>query len=388
MSLPSPSPRVAVTTVFGLNGALLGTWGARIPAIQDGLNTGPGGIAIALAALAAGALIAMPVAGRVVSRRGSANVVRVAILSLGLLLVVPAAMPTVALLTLSTFVLGLANGSLDVSMNVQGVEVERAAGRAIFSSMHAAFSAGGLVGAGLAAIAAATGVAPIVHFAVVGVIGAAIGEYVAGSMIPDSAPPEPHEAGASPAGTTGGRRKLRGLAFCCLFCEGAAMDWSAVHLRAIGAGAAVAALAYGAFSVAMATGRLGGDWLNARLGPVALARRGGALAGAAMAVSLIVGEPVVGLLAYILVGAGLSVITPMVFRAAATGGDAGPALAAVTSTGYLGLLSGPPIIGAVASATSVPKALTLMIVASGLVVAGAGALAPTKTIDKTPEVVA
>jgi predicted MFS family arabinose efflux permease len=386
MSLASPSPRAAVTTVFLLNGALLGTWGARIPAIQDRLDTGAGGIAVALAALAAGALIAMPVAGRVVSRRGSAVVVRWAVGLLGLGLVLPAAMPSVALLTLSTFVLGLANGSLDVSMNVQGVEVERAAERAIFSSMHAAFSAGGLVGAGLAALAAVAGVGPVVHFAVVGVIGAAIGEWVSRSMIPDSPAPEEHEAAASPAGTSSGRWKLRGLAFCCLFCEGVAMDWSAVHLRAIGAGAAVAALAYGAFSVAMATGRLGGDRLNERFGPVALARRGGLLAGVAMAVSLLVGEPAVGLLAYILVGAGLSVITPMVFRAAATGGDAGPALAAVTSTGYLGLLAGPPIIGAAASATTVPKALTLMIVASALVVAGAGALAPIKTTNKTSEV--
>jgi hypothetical protein len=384
MSLMTPSPRAAVTTVFLLNGALLGTWGARIPAIQDRLDTGAAGIAVALAALAAGALIAMPIAGRIVSRRGSAVVVRVSIGLLGLMLVLPAAMPSVALLTLSTFVLGLVNGAVDVSQNVQGVEVERAAGRQIFSSMHAAFSAGGLVGAGLAALAATANVGPVLHFAVVGVLGAAVGEWVARSLIPDAPAPQEHEAAASPAGTSSGRWALRGLAFCCLFCEGAAMDWSAVHLRAIGAGAAVAALAYGAFSVAMATGRLGGDWLNARVGPVGLARRGGALAGVAMAVSLIVGEPAVGLLAYILVGAGLSVITPMVFRAAATGGDAGPALAAVTSTGYLGLLSGPPIIGAVASATTVPKALTLMIVASALVVAGAGALAPkTKTTNNT-----
>lgn len=382
----SPSPRAAVTIIFALNGALLGTWGARIPAIQDRLHTGPGGIAVGLAALAAGALIAMPVAGRIVSRRGSAYVVRIAVAILALGLVAPAAMPSVALLALSTFALGLANGSLDVSMNVQGVEVERAAGRAIFSSMHAAFSAGGLVGAGLAALAAAADVDPLPHFLVVGVVGAVVAEWVARSLIPDSPAPEPESASASPAATSGGRWKLRGLAFCCLFAEGAAMDWSAVHLRAIGAGAAVAALAYAAFSVAMATGRLGGDALSARFGPVALARRGGLLAGCAMAIALVVGDPAVGLLAYILLGAGLSVITPMVFRAAATGGDAGPALAAVTSTGYLGLLSGPPIIGALASVTSVPTALTLVIVAAALVVAGAGALAPTRTINKTPEV--
>jgi MFS family permease len=374
--LASPSPRAAVTTIFGLNGALLGTWGARIPAIQDGLDTGPGGIAVALAALAAGALIAMPVAGRLVSRHGSATLVRIAVAALGLALVVPALMPSVALLAVTTFGLGLANGTLDVAQNVQGVEVEKRAGRAIFSSMHAAFSFGGLVGAGIAALAAATDAGAAVNFAVVGVGAAAIGEWVSRSLIEDSAAPDPGVAGASPAGLLGGRWKLRGLAFCCLFAEGAAMDWSAVHLRAIGAGAAVAALAYAAYSVAMATGRLTGDHLSERLGPVRLARRGGVLAGTAMAVSLIVGEPAVGLLAYILLGCGLSVITPMVFRAAATGGDAGPALAAVTTTGYLGLLSGPPIIGALASVTSVPGGLTLVLVAAACVVAGAGALAP------------
>ncbi|WCB94773.1 Inner membrane protein YbjJ [Baekduia alba] len=375
MSALTPSPRAAVTTIFLLNGALLGTWGARIPAIQDGLDTGPGGIAVALAALAAGALIAMPTAGRLVSGHGSATVVRIAVAVLGLGLVAPAVMPSVGLLAASTFVLGLANGALDVSMNVQGVEVERRARRAIFSSMHAAFSAGGLVGAGIAALAAATDVGATANFLVVGLAAAAVGEWVSRSLVADSQP-APEAAHASPAGTTSGRWKLGGLAFCCLFAEGAAMDWSAVHLRAIGAGAAVAALAYAAYSIAMASGRLTGDRLSERLGPVTLARRGGLLAGLAMTTSLVVGDPAVGLLAYILLGAGLSVITPMVFRAAATGGDAGPALAAVTTTGYLGLLAGPPIIGAVASVTSVPTSLVLVIVAAACVVVGAGALAP------------
>jgi len=91
-----------------------------------------------------------------------------------------------------------------------------------------------------------------------------------------------------------------------------------------------------------------------------------------MAVSLIAGIPAVGLLSYIAIGAGLSVIIPLIFRAAAsTGADAGPALAGVTTTGYLGLLSGPPIIGAVASVTSVPGALVLAVVAAAAVAVGA-----------------
>jgi hypothetical protein len=93
-----------------------------------------------------------------------------------------------------------------------------------------------------------------------------------------------------------------------------------------------------------------------------------------MAVSLAAAAPAVGLVAYLALGAGLSVTIPLIFRAAATGADAGPALAGVTTTGYLGLLSGPPIIGAVASVTSVPAALGLVIVAAAAVALGAGAL--------------
>jgi hypothetical protein len=386
------SPRAAIATIFTLNGVVLGTWGARIPAIQDRLDVGPGGLAVALAGLAAGALIAMPAAGRAVSRHGSAAVVRVAVGMLGLLLVLPAVMPTVALVTAATFLMGLANGSLDVSQNAQGVEVERAAGRAIFSSMHAGFSFGGLIGAGIGALAAATDVSAGVSFAVVGVAAAVTGEVVSRALIADGPAPDAAAAHASPAGTGGGRWRLRGLAFCALFAEGAAMDWSAVHLRSIGAATAVAALAYGAFSVAMATGRLRGDRLMERLGPVTLARRGALLGGAAMAVSLAAGVPAVGLVAYLGLGAGLSVIVPLIFRAAASDGDAGPALAGVTTTGYLGLLSGPPIIGAVASVTSVPGALTLVLVATGAVALGAGALrppavaaAPRSSVPSTPK---
>jgi predicted MFS family arabinose efflux permease len=371
------SPRVAIATIFTLNGILLGTWGARIPAIQDRLDVGAGGLAVALAGLALGALIAMPTAGRAISRHGSRVVVRLAVGLLGAGLVLPAVLPTLALVALSTFLLGVANGSLDVAMNAQGVEVERAAGRPILSSMHAGFSFGGLIGAGLGALAAATGVGALPNFLVVGLLAAAVGEWMSRALIADG--PTPDAAHTSPAGTSRGRWRLRGLAFCCLFAEGAALDWSAVHLRTIGAGTAIAALGYAAFSVAMATGRLSGDRLSERLGPVALARRGGLLATAAMAVSLAAGLPAIGLLAYLVLGAGLSVVIPLIFRAAATGADAGPALAGVTTTGYLGLLAGPPIIGAVASVTSVPTALLLVVVATAAVAGGAGALRPPAT---------
>jgi MFS family permease len=153
-----------------------------------------------------------------------------------------------------------------------------------------------------------------------------------------------------------------------------------VHRRSLGASAAVAALAYAGFSSTMAAGRLAGDRLSVRWGPVALGRRGGLLATAAVGIALASGLPAVALGAWVALGAGLAVIIPLVFRAAATGADAGPALAGVTTTGYLGFLAGPPIIGGVAAATSVPAALLLVVAATAAVAVGAGALAPRRTV--------
>jgi hypothetical protein len=366
------SPRAAITAVFILNGFALGGWGARIPAIQDHVGVGPGGLAVPLAALAAGALLAMPVAGRWASRLGSRRMVAFSVVALGLVLPLPALVPGLIAVAAATFLLGAVNGTLDVSMNAQGVAIERRLGRPILSSLHAGFSFGGLLGAGAGALAAAAGVGALPHFAAAGLLVAAAGTLARTRLIDDR--PEAPPAGETAQGSAG-RWRLRGLAFCCLFAEGAAMDWSAVHLRSIGAATAVAALAYAGFSLTMAAGRLVGDGLSLRWGAVRLARRGGLLASGALAVALAAGLPAVALGAYVALGAGLAVIVPLIFRAAAMGSDAGPALAGVTTTGYLGFLAGPPIIGAAAAATSVPAALVLVVAATAAVGLGARALA-------------
>jgi MFS family permease len=369
------SARAAITAIFVLDGIALGGWGARVPAVQEHAEVGPGGLAVALAALAAGALLAMPPAGRAASRAGSRRVVTVAVVGLGLALPLPALVPGLPAVAVAAFVLGAVNGALDVAMNAQGVAVERRRGRPILSSLHAGFSVGGLLGAGAGALAAVLAVPAAAQFAATGLLVAGAGA-LAGRLLIDDGPRAP----ASSQVTRGGaaRWRLRGLAFCCLFAEGAAKDWSAVHLRSIGAAAAVAALAYAGFSLTMTAGRLVGDGLSLRWGAVRLARRGGLLASGAMAAALAGGQPWMALAAYVALGAGLAVVVPLIFRAASLGADAGPALAGVTTTGYLGFLAGPPIIGGLAAAASVPAALLLVVAATAAVGLGAGALAPRR----------
>jgi MFS family permease len=177
------------------------------------------------------------------------------------------------------------------------------------------------------------------------------------------------------------------IGLCGLLAEGAAGDWSAVYLHDdLGAPAALAAVAFGAFSVAMTAGRLAGDRLAGRFGRVRLVR-GSALLGAAGLAGALLSRNVAGALAgFSVLGAGLSCIVPQVFSA---GGRADPVrpgrgLARVVGLGYLGLAGGPVVIGACASLMGLPLALGVPVVLVLWVAVSARALAPRTAAIGTP----
>ena len=164
------TPRAATFSVFFLNGAMIGTWVAQIPFVQERLDVSKATIGLALLCMAIGAMVAMPLTGQVLDRRSSATVTRTAALIYLPLLALPLFAPTPALLGLALVLFGAANGAMDVSMNAHGVAVERTLGRPIMSSLHAGWSFGGLAGSGGVAIAVALGVEPRIE----GVIASAV----------------------------------------------------------------------------------------------------------------------------------------------------------------------------------------------------------------------
>jgi len=153
------------------------------------------------------------------------------------------------------------------------------------------------------------------------------------------------------------------LALLGLMAEGAMADWSAVYLHdTLGASPAVAAIGFAAFSLAMAAGRLSGDALVGRLGPPRVLRGSSAVAAFGLALALLVGRPAIAIVGCALVGVGVANIIPILFSAAARvpGVPPGRALAAVATTGYLGFLAGPPLIGVVAEAAGLAAGLALV----------------------------
>ncbi len=358
--------RVAVSILFFVNGAVLASWLPHIPAVKSRLTSGDGQLGLVLLAMAAGALVALPAAGPLIARLGSRAVTSSAALVFCLAMPLPVLSSSLPALVAALVMLGAFNGLLDVSMNAQAAAVERAAGRPIMSSFHALFSLGGVAGALLASGAMAFGTADVTHVSAAALVALVAVALALPGLLPCS--PRPEGSGPALARPTRALLALGVLALLGLLAEGAMADWSAVYLRdTLGATPAVAAVGFGAFSLAMTGGRFTGDALVARLGPRLVLRASSGVAGAGLAVALLVAQPIAGIMGCALVGMGIANVIPVLFSAASRvpGVEPGRGLAAVATTGYLGFLVGPPLIGAVAELVGLAVGLGLVCAACG-----------------------
>jgi hypothetical protein len=370
--------RAGVTIVFFANGAMFATWASRIPAVSHRVGASTGVLGLTLLAPAVAALVTMPIVGRLLPARSSRLFCQIGVAGSMVALLLPGLARSVPALAGGLLAVGIANSALDLSMNAQGMSVERSMRKPILSSLHAAYSFGGFAGAGLGALAAALSVAPFPHFAVAALL---FGVPSLIATIPMLAHDEDADAHAPTMRWRALPSRLVVLGIICLFClmaEGGSSDWSAklVHDDLSGS-AALGAIAYAVFSVGMGTGRLAADRLWARWGAVGLLRRCGALAAVGFAAGLAIGTAPAAIAGFAALGLGLAGVVPTLFRAGADqpGVPTGSALAAVTSLGYLGFLGGPPLIGGIAQLTSLRLAGCILVFAGLLVMVLAGAAA-------------
>jgi hypothetical protein len=266
------TPRAATFLVFAVNGAMIGSWVAHIPWLQDHLGVSKATIGLCLLCMAAGALVSMPLTGQILDRRSSASVTRAAALLFCLMLPLPLLASSAPMLGAILFFFGAVNGAMDVSMNAHGVAVERELPKPIMSSLHGGWSVGGFTASGLAVVAGSAGLDPRVESLFVGVALWVFALFVTGRLGSASAHSEEGSGFALPSRAV----LLIGLlCFLAMMTEGAIGDWSGIYLRHdLGASAAAAATGFTGFSLGMAVARLGGDVLNERLGAGPLLRGG------------------------------------------------------------------------------------------------------------------
>jgi MFS family permease len=372
--------------VFFVHGAAIATWVPRIPAIKERLGLTEGSLGIALLGIAVGALAAMQLAGPLLARYGSRPVTRVAAVANAALLLAPALAWNLPSLLVGLGLFGVSIGLLDPAMNAHGVVVEQRRGRPIMAGLHSMWSIGGLVGAVAAGLAARAGWGTLPHFALAAAVLATVAVLATRELLPAEA----DAAGVRPAagdhgrgaGGTGSRwRKavlLLGLiGFCSFIAEGTAADWSALYLQDLGASPGAAAAGFAAFSLCMAGGRLVGDRLTSRFGPVRLVRDGSLVAAGGLGLGVVAGNELVAVAGFGLLGAGLAAVVPIAFSAAGNlGGPGGIGIARVASLAYLGTLAGPPAVGFTAELTSLRFALLIPVALCVLIAVCAGGVIP------------
>jgi MFS family permease len=338
----------ATVVLFLQHGLVVSTWVSRIPAIKSSLAMPNGIFGLTLLSSAFGAVAFIPVAGIMIGRYGSKLVAVVCGVGFCLSLIPLALAPNVWALAASLFVYGAFAASMDVSMNAQGVEVEREMGKPTMSRFHGMFSLGGMVGASLGGLVAAHGFNPLPHFAVSACLNI-IATVAVFPLLLDTHN-DPH---------SGDHRlpfnkippvlfALSAIGFCILLAEGAMADWTAVYLRQnMHAGEGTAAAGYAVFSASMAICRLMGDFITARLGPLRTVRTASLLAGFGLTCALAVPKPEWALPGFAIAGMGFSVIIPLVFGGGGRvkGIKSGAGIATVTGIGYIGFIVGPPAIG-------------------------------------------
>ncbi|MBK8738311.1 MAG: MFS transporter [Betaproteobacteria bacterium] len=383
-TLPTPrSPatlsharRVTRLQFMGL-GVLVGTWGAHIPSVRAHYALDEMTLSLVLLAAALGTVGSLLVAGRIVgwlgARSATALAAGLACVSLGIVLELPG---LIALLPLM-LIFGAAMSILDVSINTEGAALESLSGRPIMSNLHGMFSVGGMTGAALASLMLGAGIAPRLQLFGVCAGVAIVALFASRWML------ETHADSGGESGDGGKvhfawpRDKLLIIGLLILAgmtAEGVMYDWCVLYLnQEVGMSQARAALGYATFSGAMAASRFGGDALRARYSERGLLRFGAGMAAVAMAVVLLSAHPWVALLGFALAGAGLAPVAPILFNAATRvpGVSRAAAIASVTSIGYSGFMIGPPLIGSIATATSLTAALGVVVLASGLLTYGA-----------------
>jgi MFS family permease len=396
--------RVALSAFFAVHGFIFASWAVRVPAVKQQAGASSSALGLALLGLSAGAVATMVIAGALCRRFGSRPLT---VLSCGLLsvtLVLPPLAHSATSLALALLVFGAAYGCLNVAMNTVAVDLVAALRRPVMPGFHAAWSFGGLAGAGLGGLLASH-LSPIRHLALIALVGLLVtavgGRALLAGTVPlaqASAPDQPvpadpavspqpadpavfsdpadHAGRADPVGPaappgdppalrnalrTARRVGLFGvIALCAAYDEGAIGDWGALHLRQdLSASAALAATGYAAFALAEALGRLSGITLLERLGRTRVLVAGGLTACAGMLLASLSPDIWLALLGFAATGLGLANMFPAAMsRAGLLAGSGGVAVA--STLGYTGFLLGPPAIGFLAGEFSLRAGLTTL----------------------------
>jgi MFS family permease len=342
-----PSYRIAIAAIFFVIGVQYATWSTRLPDYMAKFSLDSLGVAGILLSVSIGSLISMPLTGYLLTRYESQKVLKVGLILFLLVYPIFAIGFTYPLMILTGVLLGITTGSIDISMNTQGLEIEQNLNSPIISSFHAIFSAGMLLGALLSSLMVKIGLSLQAHILISEALFIGIAIYCFNRLYP-SVLPENDGQGSKKFIFTPFLILLGIISFTSMMSEGAMADWSVLYvIEVIGSEEYLGPIAQASFSGAMMIGRFGGDSIRKKWSVPILIKISALLSFIGLSIFLIIPANWSMMLGCILVGLGLSNLVPVVFSTAGSikNVPSGIGISTASTLGYSGFLVGPPIIG-------------------------------------------
>ncbi|MEX5687647.1 MULTISPECIES: MFS transporter [Pseudomonas] len=357
--VPGRLEQMSTRIAFFIAGAGIAAWAPLVPYAKTRAGLDEGTLGLLLLCLGVGSILAMPLAGILATRFGCRRVAVGGTLLICLALPLLATVSSIPALIAALFLFGAGLGTVDSTVNLQAVIVERASGKTMMSGFHGLFSLGGIVGAAGVSALLGLGVSPLGATLVVNVMLLIALCKAAPHLLPYGS----ESSGPAFAVPHGIVLFIGGMCFIVFLAEGAALDWSAVFLaQERGIDTAYAGLGYAAFALTMTVGRLTGDAIVRRLGATRVIVFGGLTAAAGLFLATFAPNWEMALVGYALLGAGCSNIVPVLYTAVGkqTVMPESIAVPAITTLGYAGILAGPALIGFIAHGSSLSFAFGLM----------------------------
>ncbi len=368
MDLALRRARIAVTITFIINGFSAGSFVARIPDFKRILDISNATLGLSLLFVSAGVFLALKPAGKYSAKYGSQPIIFFSTIAIALSYLLLGALFSLTWFWITLFIFGFVLATQDVSMNAHAVVVEQRAGRRLMSVFHAMFSVGTLFGGILGGVLSQFEITPLTQGSSLALLYIVAALLVRPLFLPASV--DTHHFGDEKRAKHPPIFAILGLfGLFAALSEGAAGDWGGVLAReAFGASPFISTLPYIVFCTAMIIGRLSGDYLAHRFGASKVIAAGGVIAGTGLSAGLLIGGIPAIMVAWFLLGIGLSVVIPLMFSAAGTialtrySGVIAPseAVAKVSGVSYFGFVFGPPLIGFIADAFELRWTLMLL----------------------------
>ncbi|WP_166962834.1 MFS transporter [Yeosuana marina] len=355
----------SVTWVFASLNILIGTWVLYIPYVKEKLELNDSEIGFALFCLALGILVFLPLVPYIIKKIGLGKYTIIGVTLFAIAFIGPLVAVNYISLCLSLFIVGIFSGSTDVAMNTLVSEIEKQDDNNFMSAAHGFFSLGGVIGAMLGSILMTFFILPVYHMMIIASCVIAINLWLSKHYIKIKESNTSEEKKTFQLSAFKPLLVIAFLAFVIMISEGAIEHWSTLYLLEVVeiSQKNLAGLGFILFSTTMTLGRFFGDGISKKTGSIGIILLGCLLASIGY-LGVLFNEFIVTVFGFGLIGLGLSVIVPELFRIAGKthGVSASTSISFVSGVGFMGFLIGPVALGFVSDVYSLKMSFLVLFV--------------------------